>query len=314
MKKLCLMSLFLVLIVFLVFGQAEDREEIDYLLFLPNSSNLFVNEEQAKVQLDNLAEYLKETELIPGRLWVYGYAAAAVNDIDPMDLSRARALWVVNELQKRGVPYLLFADAVGHGSVDLWGSNEDEDDRIPNRRVRVVLDGNIVTPETLKDSEPEIIIPIIDDEEPFSYEEKTEEKTEKSGSEFPWLLLLLLLILALIAALICFLPKRKKSPAVKTPKPVRVEPVKAEPVKTEPVKTAPAASPVIITKRTLNLNEEICLRAYELYLERGSQNGYADDDWHKAVTEVCARYESAGYRTYFEGEYWWASFQEIKPA
>ena len=342
MKKLCLMSLFLVLIVFLVFGQTEDREEIDYLLFLPNSGSQFTDEIQAMTQLDNLARYLSDRSIAPGRIYVYGYAAFAVNDIDPVDLSRDRALFVIRELQRRGVPRNLFSDPVGLGAVDLWGGNTDEDDRIPNRRVRVVLDGSIVTPETLKDSFPEIIIsaveiPGIADEELFGFID-IEEETEKAGARFPWLLLFLQLLLAAITAFIFIWCKRRKIQAIKEEasakrglekpvaagdKPVRPEPAvpapaKAEPAAPSPVKPAPAksepAAAAVITTRTVNLDEEIRGRAHALYLERGCLDGYAAADWYEALIDVCARYESAGYSTYFEDGYWWASLQEAKPA
>ena len=324
MKKLSLVSFFLLFIVLFVFSEPENPEEIDYLLFLPDESNQFVNETQAMIQLDNLAKYLKETDLIPGRLWVYGYAAFAENDIEPVNLSRARALWVVNELQKRGAPYLLFADAVGHGSVDLWGGNTNEEDRSPNRRVRVILDGNIVTPETIKESESEIVISSADDREPVSQETKP----EKSGAKLPLWPFILLHLLVLIGVILFILSRRKKNQAAKPakpvkPKPVKAEPAKAEPMKAAPVKTEPAkaepvkaepikaepikAAPVINTRTTVKLDEEIRRRAYELFQERGSQHGNNAGDWYNALFEVCTKYESAGYRIYSDGEHWWAT-------
>jgi hypothetical protein len=329
MKKLYVVSFLLVFVVFFVFCEPENQEEIDYLLFLPNSGSQFVNEAQAAIQLDDLAKYLLGRGLAPGQIYVYGYSAFAVNDIDPLNLSRERALFVISELQRRGVPGNLFSDPVGYGAVDLWGGNTNEEDRIPNRRVRVVLDGNTVTPETIKDSGSEIII--------LSYDEKErsrEAAKEKSGFKFPWLLLLLLLLL--IAALIYLLSKRKKSPSEKPAKPakpapikrepvVKAEPIKAAPIKLEPVakaepkkpepaKAAPPAAPVIITTTTVKLDEEIRLRAYELFQERGSQHGNNAGDWYSALFDVCAKYESAGYRIYFEDDHWWASLQETKPA
>jgi len=103
-KKLYLISIFLLFAGFSAFGQGQgpEQEEIDYLLFLPNSSDLFVNEEQALAQLDNMAKFLLSRDIAPGQINVYGYAAFAANDIDPIHLSRNRALFVINELQKRG--------------------------------------------------------------------------------------------------------------------------------------------------------------------------------------------------------------------
>jgi hypothetical protein len=313
MKKQCLVSVLFVCIVFWVFGDTEKQEEIDYLLFLPDSSSLFVNEAQAMVQLDNMAKYLRGRELSPGQIYVYGYAAFAENDIEPVNLSRDRALWVVNELQKRGVPYLLFADAVGHGSVDLWGNNEDEEGRSPNRRVRVVLDGTVITPQILKDAESEIPVATIDIEEdveaPISQESTTDE-----SKPFPWWILLLLPILGLIF----FLLKKKKSPDKKTAKPEKIEepiaaPVPAPIAASEPVKPTPipipaseSVKPAATSTFTVNLEEEIRFRSYELYLRRygHSENHY--EDWCRAVLEISAKYEADGYQVYRENENWWA--------
>jgi hypothetical protein len=329
MKKLSLVSLFLFFITLFAFGAPENPEEIDHLLFLPDESRLFVNEAEAMIQLDNLARYLLGKNLASGQIYVYGYAAFAENDVDPVNLSRERALFVTGELQRRGVSRNLFSDPVGHGSVSLWGRNTDEEDRSPNRRVRVILDGNIVTPEIInepeiiKESEPEIVISSADDREPVSQEAAT----EKSGAKFPLWLLFLLLFLALIAALIYLLSRRKKSPAAKPAapvktkpvkiklvktKPVKAKPVKAEPMKielakAEPVKAAPAAAAAIITKTPVILDEEIRQRAYELFQERGSQHGNMAGDWYNALSDVCAKYKSAGYRIYLEGDHWWAS-------
>jgi cbb3-type cytochrome oxidase subunit 3 len=341
MKKLGLVSFFLFFIALFAFSEPENPEEIDHLLFLPDESRQFVNEAEAMIQLDNLARYLLGKNLNSGQIYVYGYAAFAVNDVDPVNLSRDRALFVIGELQRRGVSRNLFSDPVGHGSVSLWGRNTDEDDRSPNRRVRVILDGNIVTPETIKEpatipetletikeSEPEIVISSADDREPVSQEAAA----EKSGAKFPLWLLFLLLLLVLIAALIYLLSRRKKSPSTKPAapvktKPVKVKPVKVKPVKTKPVKTepvkakpiiaepvkvepakaAPAAATANITKPTVILDEEIRRRAYELYQERGSQHGNMAGDWYDALNDVCAKYKSAGYRIYFEGDHWWAS-------
>jgi len=303
MKKLSLVSFLLVFIALFAFG---DPEEIDYLLFLPNNSSEFVNEAQAMTQLDNLAKFLSGRELTSGQIFVYGYAAFAVNDIDPLKLSRDRALYVIGELERRGVSRNFFSDPVGYGSVDLWGANTNEEDRIPNRRVRIVLDGNILTPETIKAEEPKVIISSADDREPV----KSETKPEKSGAKFPWWLLLLLLLLA---ALIYLLSRRKKSPTQKPAAPVKTEPAKAEPVKPEPVKAAPVAA-TVTSKKTVNLDEEIRKRAFELYVERGCVDGNEAGDWYDALLDVSAKYEAKGYQVYFEGEYWWASIQETKPA
>jgi hypothetical protein len=92
-----------------------------------------------------VAKYLVERNLSPGQIHVDGYAAVAANDIDSGILSRERALFVINELQKRGVPERLFTDPVAFGSVDIWGSSVDENERSQNRRVRIFLDGDLLT-------------------------------------------------------------------------------------------------------------------------------------------------------------------------
>jgi len=331
MKKLSLVSFFLLFIVLFAFSEPENPEEIDYLLFLPDESNQFVNETQAMIQLDNLAGYLLGKNLTPGQIYVYGYAAFAENDVDPVNLSRERAFFVIGELQRRGVSRNLFSAPVGHGSVYLWGRNTDEDDRSPNRRVRIILDGNIVTPETIKESEPEIVISSADDRESVKYEAAA----EKSGAKLPLWPFLLLHFLVLIAIILFILSRRKKSQAAKSAKPVktkpvkvepmkaepaRVEPVKAEPAKVEPVKAEPVKAkpakvePVIIAINTVKLDEEIRVRAYELFQERGSQHGNMAGDWYDALYDVCAKYESAGYSIYFEGDHWWASLRKTEPA
>lgn len=42
-----------------------------------------------------------------------------------------------------------------------------------------------------------------------------------------------------------------------------------------------------------NLSEEIQRRAYELYLQRGGQEGYALDDWLKAENELRGQFQQS---------------------
>ena len=253
-------------------GDTNGQEEIDFLLFMPNSGNEFVEASQAMLQLDNLSKYLTSGNLIPGQIHVYGYAAIVENDIEATDLSRDRALFVMHELQRRGVSADLFAAPVAFGEVDLWGNNRDEEDRSPNRRVRVVLDGDVLTPAVIQAAPPA---------EPV----KQESKPEEPKSKFPWWII----VIPLLALILFFLLKKRK-PAEK------------------PVQEAPpvAAVPVVISYTNVNLEEEIRFRAYELYLWRSGQNGDADTDWHNAVRDVSARYEPSGYQVYYEGRSWWA--------
>jgi hypothetical protein len=284
MKKLSFALILFFVFCFLAFADDGGQDEIDFLLFLPESSDRFVNEERAMIQLDKLAEYLIGRNLIPGQIHVYGYAAAFVNDTAPMDISRDRALFVINELQRRGVSKDLFADPVGYGAVDLWGGNTDEADRSPNRRVRIVLDDIILTPDTLPvvAAEIENFDMNIDEDGIVIMAEEN-----KSKLNFPWILLLLLLALLLIGALFSLLSKCRKK------------------AKTTAV-IAPIAVPVAIGYIVVNLDDEIRFRAYELYQRRNGQSEDAVWDWYTAVHDVCARYEANGYQTYPENGSWWA--------
>jgi len=44
-----------------------------------------------------------------------------------------------------------------------------------------------------------------------------------------------------------------------------------------------------ITQATTNLEEQIRIRAYELYLQRGGHGGSAEQDWLRAQQEICGR-------------------------
>ena len=189
MKKLYLTLGFLALFGFLAF--AADGEELDFLLFAPNSATAFANPAQARLQLDNLARYLTGRNLFPRQIQVHGYAAAAKNDIEPVELSRARAFHVMMELQRRGVPLYLFADPVSHGEVNLWGTAEGGGNL--NRRVRIALDGGFLSPAL------------------------TAAKPAPAETAFPWLLLILTLLLfgiALFMTHFLLLSKRRAPTAV----------------------------------------------------------------------------------------------------
>ena len=299
MKKLCLLLILMTFFGFLAFGETGEQEEVDFLLFLPNSGNQFVNEEQAMIQLDNLAEYLGDRNLSPGQIFVYGYAADVANDIEPVNLSRDRALFVINELQKRGVLKELFSDPVAYGPVDIWGSNADEANRSPNRRVRIMLDGNFLTPAPQAAAVSEIIISSNDNV-------KAE---EKSNNKFPWIILLLLLLIALLIAMIALLSKHRKKLNDKTTaladnKPESVVVPIAAPV--APAAAAPVVACVIADEKIVNLEEEIRYCAYMLSLQRSEQYGDPYGDWCVAVCEISARYQENGYTVYMESGTWWA--------
>jgi len=351
LKKFSIVLFLLVFSGLALFGEPAEQEEIDYLLFLPNSSDGFVNAEQARIQLDNTARYLKGRSLVPGQVIVYGYAAFSLIDIDPIDISNQRALFVIDELYKRGIPRNLFADHVGHGSVYLWGSNSSEEDRVPNRRVRILIDGTLITPEII--AAPNIADTMLDDkiiifeetEEPVE-QKAAAEKKEKSDFNFPWWILLLLLLIPLLFLLFRSLKNRKreekpvvkKAPVKETPKvaaqqaepPPKPEPVpqpvtpapelaKPEPAKPEPViqqVAAPVpqhAAPHVETfVDIVDLEEEIRRRAY--FHSQGHDYCDMDSDWFVAIPRVRVEFEEKGYETYTENGTWWAKKTIVKKA
>jgi len=298
MKKLYFMFIFFVFCGFSIFGNNDTREEVDFLLFLPNSSNQFENEEQAFIQLDNLARYLSNKNLIAGQIMVYGYAAFASNDIESVALSRERALFVIDELHKRGISRDLFSDPVGYGSVDLWGNNANENDRRLNRRVRIILDNEspmLITHEVIN-AEPETVNPVSVYEEPAVPENTSKE----SGFKFPWWILaalaVFLLLLLLLFLLLLFMRRSRKSAH------------KSEITQTDTVPVpVPVPVPAAATaSNTVNLDEEIRLRAYELSQQRNEQGDYRDQDWYNAVREISAWYTACGHSVYTDGGCWWA--------
>ena len=52
------------------------------------------------------------------------------------------------------------------------------------------------------------------------------------------------------------------------------------------VKAAPSKAAVTLTSVSAPTHDEIAKRSYELYLERGSVDGYASDDWARAEAEL----------------------------
>ena len=287
MKKVCFFLILFIFVGFFVFSDANEQEEIDFLLFYLNSSSRFVNEAEAAKQLDNLANYLKSRELASGQIIVHGYAANADNDIDPVKLSRDRALFVINELQRRGVAGNLFSEPVGYGAVNLWGRNTNEQERIPNRRVIILIDGSIITPEIIMAEpvkEPEPIQPVI----------VPEPTAKKAPIKFPWWIFLLLLLLLL---LILLLARRKKPKAEQS----------TIPVKQAEVIEKPAPVPVAMVEKIVDLEEEIRLCAYGYFAERDYQHGFFYEDWCNAVDEVGAKYRAEGYKVEFINYRWQAS-------
>jgi hypothetical protein len=301
MKKMYFTFVFFAFCGIFVFGN-NDMQEVDHLLFMPNSGSRFVNEKQALIQLDNLARYLSNKNLIPGQIIVCGYAAYAPNKIEPVDLSRERALFVMNELQKRGISKDLFSEPAGYGAVYLWGNNTSENTREPNRRVRILLDSESpipVTPEIIT-AETEFIHNVI--EEPAALEIVAEAAPlaepmaalKRDSSKFSWWILP---VLGLFLLFLLLLKEKSRKLAHKD------EAVNAQPqipiTDTEP---APA-----VTTWMVNLDEEIRCRAYELSQQRNGSGDYQDEDWYKAVHEISAWYTACGHSVFTDGGYWWAS-------
>ena len=313
-KKFITVIILPVLICFGIFGQTEGPEEIDFLLFMPDSGKMFVNETQAMVQLDNLSLYLKNRNPAPGGIFVYGYAADVSNGIEPFNLSMERAVFIINELQKRGVPENMFSDPVACGSVDLWGSNSNEEARSPNRRARILVDGAVITPETIKAEEPVI---------PAATSVIPQEPDMASAKKFPWWILLLLLLFILIAGLMIAVAGRRKKSAKNIAQPVQDSPRATAPAAVLPaavilpvIPTEPVIVPIAGKEIIVNLDDEIRYRAYMLFLERGgfsesagsgnAGSGSADSDWYTALPEIRAKYEAEGYSVSAVDNSWWA--------
>jgi len=301
MKKPYFVFIFFFICGFSIFGNNNNQEEVDFLLFMPNSGNRFVNEEQAFIQLNNLARYLLNKNLNPGQIIVYGYAASAPNNIESIDLSRERALTVMEELQKRGISKELFADPVGYGAVYLWGNNTNENDRKLNRRVRVLLDGESPMPVTNEIINAETAPPAAAMKDSVIISEKSfapEYMSKKSNFKFPWWIIPLLAIFLLLFLLLIEMPRKQENKG----KPKNEQ--SRNPITESGHEFAPEEA---VTTWMVNLDDEIRLRAYELSLERNGTGDYREQDWYNAVHEVSAWYTACGHSVYTDGGCWWAS-------
>jgi len=293
MKKMCLILIFFIFCGLSVFGGSNTAEEVDFLLFMPNSGNRFVNEEQAFIQLNNLAQYLSNKNINPGQIIVYGYAAYAPNNIRSDDLSKERALTVMEELQKRGISRDLFSEPVGYGAVYQWGNNDNEDARKLNRRVRILLDGETPIPVT-----QEII-----NAEAKTFKAETPGKAQfdtsrKSRFIFPWWFMPLLALLLLLFLLLKDNYQKKGNKGKTINK------------QTQSSETGAASlffPEEAVTTWMVNLDEEIRLRAYELSQQRGESGDYRDQDWYKAVFEISSWYTACGHSVFTDNGCWWAS-------
>ena len=159
MKKIAFLLVLVTFIVFFGFGETSEQEtaaepdesgsppeEMNYFMFLPNSSTLFVYEEQALIQLDALARYLTDGERVSGQITVCGYSTPF--DDYPFTLSKERALFVITELQKRGVPEELFSDPIHYDQLEQDRADLKISDSFWN--VKILLDGDLLAFDTLK--------------------------------------------------------------------------------------------------------------------------------------------------------------------
>jgi hypothetical protein len=301
MKKRYFVFIFNVFCCIAVFGDLGMQEEVDFLLFSPNSGNRFENEEKAFIQLDNLAQYLLGKNLNPGQILVYGYAAYAPNEIKSDDLSRERALTVMNELQKRSISKELFSDPVGYGAVYLWGNNDTENTRKLNRRVRVLLlnETSMSVTREIISAETKNIIPDVFYAPPAGPEIAGYYMPKKASFKFPWWILAPLAF-TLLAAFILFLLSGRRSQKTVTAADAQTQ--ISETVNVPEYETAKS-----MTTYTVNLDEEIRTRAYELSRQRGGQDDYREQDWFNAVREISSWYIACGHSVYTDGGYWWAS-------
>ena len=340
MLKFNLIIIFLAFSCFMAFGQGDTREEVDFLLFLPNSGNQFVNDNQAASQLNNLARYLLGKDLAPGQIHVHGYSADVNNGIDPVALSEERALFIIGHLQRRGVLGHYFAEPIGYGSVDLWGNNLSEENRHPNRRVRILVDGAIITPDIVIAivTEPESVI---EPEAAVAEPQKPKEQVivkEKSELNFPWWILLPLFLIPLLFLLLKKRdkkPKEKKERPAPQPKPQHepkpaapppaavIAPLQEPAAQKEPepesapepaVPPTPAPVPAPAAEAAsaqtvvdiVDIEEEIRKRAYYEFLFHCDQYWDMDNDWFTVLPKVLHEYKLKGYHTYMENGTWWA--------
>lgn len=207
MKRFYLLIVFFVFFGINSFADTEELEEIGYLLFMPNSSNNFFEEDQAMIQLDNLAAYLKNRNLSSGQILVVGYTASVKNGVEPINLSINRALFVIDELHKRGIPKNLISPPVGYGETSMWGDNTGEGDMCPNRRVRIMLD---TQPEILITAAPAINIEISAYDNYYAAGNRNADESRRKSL----CILLFIFLLILLLAVIFFLLSRKKRNSV----------------------------------------------------------------------------------------------------
>jgi len=111
----------------------------------------FTNETVSNNDLDDLAKELLALNLGDREVDIQGYAAYADNNIDPYELSKKRAEFIIDGLVKRGLAKSLFTEPKPNGSVNFWGDNSSEEQQHPNRRVMITVRRKIATPQIAGD-------------------------------------------------------------------------------------------------------------------------------------------------------------------
>jgi len=127
---------------FSVFCQSQEKGEIGFVRFMPDSSDIFEDEKNANSQLDEWANTLKNSELSKGQIRVEGFTADVENGIDPVKLSKDRALFIINELEKRGVSPSFFSEPVGHGATTKYSDKLIPESMKENRRAILINNVN----------------------------------------------------------------------------------------------------------------------------------------------------------------------------
>ena len=115
MKKIGIMLTFCLLSAAVIFGQSGRQEELGHFLFTPDASTTLANNAESLRLLDSMAADLLNMNLSAGQIHVSGYAAMASTE-NPSALSLNRALFIINELVRRGIPLEWFSHPIGYGS------------------------------------------------------------------------------------------------------------------------------------------------------------------------------------------------------
>jgi len=120
-----------------------------------------------------------------------------------------------------------------------------------------------------------------------------------SFNTFPWWIVPVLAFLLIFFLFLLLLKERSRKTEHKD------EIKKAQPKDTE-IDIEPAVEEAVTTW-TVNLDNEIRARAYELSRQHNGLGDYREQDWNNAVREISALYTACGHSVFNDGECWWAS-------